>query len=110
MKFSKYIFPFLLPAAVAFSAPDFNGAAIVNGCSGGMFIMDGMRLDQKALLITNGHCVLLRSLVGGPSDYPAPGEVIYDIEGARVSGSTAVSLHSDAGSFPVRASKLFSLP
>ncbi|MBW4720334.1 trypsin-like peptidase domain-containing protein [Saccharothrix obliqua] len=57
------------PAARA-AAIDFAGAVDVNGCSGSLVRMPGSRDDDRALVLTNGHCY------DGP--WPVPDEVLVD--------------------------------
>jgi len=35
----------------------FNGIAALPGCSGALFRFDGQSMDDKALILTNGHCI-----------------------------------------------------
>lgn len=57
---------------------DFNGGVIVNGCSGALMMMEGMRPEQPALVMTNGHCVDIGRLSGGKSELLGPGEYLFD--------------------------------
>lgn len=98
------VFISLLIAPVARGA-DFSGSAIVNGCSGALFTLRGISATHPALVLTNGHCVRLKSLRGGGSDYPAPGETIIDLTGEAVSKNAYVILNSPSTSHqsPARA-------
>lgn len=105
MKTLVFLLILALPIC-AQSRGDFNGSASINGCSGALFILNGMELSQKALLITNGHCIRLKDLNGAPSHYPAPGEFIYSLEGERVRENTYIMLSSDRGTWSILAEKL----
>lgn len=54
------------------------------GCSGALFKMEGMTLDQKALILTAGHCSDLGSFKGpegsshADQTFPGAGEVLID--------------------------------
>lgn len=90
----------LAPAAQAF------GFGTVNGCSGALFALEGMPHSERALVITNGHCVGLRGLTGADLDYPAPGEVVTNIDGPAVAAETNITLHSSPGPARVQATRL----
>lgn len=83
-----------------------NAGVSVNGCSGALFKMDGRKDSQKALVITNGHCVRLKALRQDATDYPGACETIFDIRGEAVTNSTTVLLHGAKGSFEGRAERL----
>ncbi|WP_326567414.1 serine protease [Amycolatopsis rhabdoformis] len=63
------------PAASA-AAVDFAGALNVGGCSGSVVRMPASVEDDKAFVLTNGHCY------EGPG--PVPGEVLVDEPSQRV--------------------------
>ena len=54
---------------------DFNGIAKLSNCSGSLFHFEGYNLDDKALILTNGHCV------GFP--LIPPGEIRHDESSSR---------------------------
>ncbi|WP_243274237.1 serine protease [Streptomyces albus subsp. chlorinus] len=85
------------PAAPANAAqrrdgPDFTGTVEVNGCSGAVVRTPASRDDDRALVMTNGHCY--------EGARPLPGEVLVDQPSHRLfnvldaSGDTAVQLHA----------------
>lgn len=100
------LLPFLLWSMFRDTSFDFNGSASINGCSGALFIMKGMVPTQKALLITNGHCIRLKDLRGSGTLYPAPGERIHDLEVPEVREKTHLTLHSGRGSWNLAPEKL----
>ncbi|HRI71806.1 MAG TPA: hypothetical protein PK156_46555, partial [Polyangium sp.] len=56
--------------------PEGGVAVLAGDCSGTLFKMDGMTVDQKALVLTDGHCVGVGSFMG---QFPADGEVLQDL-------------------------------
>jgi len=59
----------------------FGNARLPVGCSGALFKMEGMTLDQKALILTAGHCSDLGSFSDPRMDglvFPGPGQVLLD--------------------------------
>ncbi|MGW6448012.1 trypsin-like serine peptidase [Lentzea sp. NPDC055074] len=58
--------------APAQASPDFTGAVKLSGCSGSLVRLPGSRVADKALVLTNGHCVELikagQVYVDRPSD------------------------------------------
>ena len=95
----------MLPLLAAAAEP-YNGTATVNNCSGGLFKMDGMGDDQPGLVITNGHCVVLKGLRAGSANYPAAGERIYDQDNIFVRAATTIILYTGKSSAEVKATKL----
>lgn len=53
----------------AVSAPLFEGIVKLSNCSGSLIMLEGQSADQKALVMTNGHCIQK------PGGYLNPGEV-----------------------------------
>lgn len=96
---------FFLPL-LSFANFEFNGGAIVNGCSGALFIMNGMQDSQRALVITNGHCIRLKDLLGRSSNYPLPNERIYDLGNGNDPLPVAIILHSEQQSISVKTHRL----
>lgn len=71
---------------------DFNGTVEVNGCSGSVVRMPNSRDEDRALILTNGHCY--------ERAWPVPGEVLVNRPSHRLfnlldsSGDIAVQLHA----------------
>lgn len=83
-----------------------NGTAIINGCSGALFIMNGMKLTQPALVITNGHCIRYGDLVSGNDSYLPPKTSLYNFESWQLAQKTTIILHSPKGSFSASPTQL----
>jgi hypothetical protein len=72
--------------------PDFTGTVNVDGCSGSLVRMPNSREDDRALILTNGHCY--------EGAWPVSGEVLVNQPSHRLfnlldrSGDTAVQLHA----------------
>ncbi|MFE9610296.1 serine protease [Streptomyces sp. NPDC006012] len=72
--------------------PGFTGTAEVNGCSGAVVRMPASQPDDRAMVMTNGHCY--------EGAWPVPGEVLVDQPSHRLfnvlgrTGDTAVQLHA----------------
>jgi len=52
------------------------GTVRINDCSGSIVTLEGRLSSQKALVLTNGHCVKMGSLMG---QYPAAGEAFFRV-------------------------------
>ena len=79
---------------------DFNGIVALDNCSGSIIKLEGMSDNQKAFVLTNGHCIKMGSASfnftastsqvqtwGGSANrgkYPAPGEVLKNISVKRL--------------------------
>lgn len=50
-------------------APLFEGIVKLSNCSGSLIMLEGQKADQKAIIMTNGHCIQK------PGGYLNPGEV-----------------------------------
>ncbi len=66
---------FVAISSVDLVAKDFRGIVGLSNCSGSIISLEGRSLDSKALLLTNGHCI-----VGGFLD---PGEVLINKASVR---------------------------
>ncbi len=60
------------PQFTAEEAPLFEGIVKLSNCSGSLIIFEGQPTDQKALVMTNGHCL------GLPGGFLKPGQVIVN--------------------------------
>ncbi|CAM5286945.1 trypsin-like serine peptidase [Streptomyces canarius] len=86
----------LTPSASAAPTPpataDFTGTADVAGCSGSLIRMPSSADDDRALVLTNGHCY--------EGARPVPGEVLVDQPSHRLfnlldrAGNTAAQVHA----------------
>lgn len=90
----------LTPPALAL-----NGAAIVNGCSGALFTLDGRGEDLPALVITNGHCLRWKD-VGGSTTFLPAGETLLDFEDRRLADNTFLLLQSETTAIKATVKRL----
>jgi hypothetical protein len=78
---------------------DFTGTVEVNGCSGSLVRMPNSQDDDRAMVLTNGHCY--------EGAWPVPGEVLVNQPSHRLfnlldrSGDTAVQLHASKALYQV---------
>ena len=77
---SLYKCQFAMMSLVLWLSPMLSNANVsvtVSDCSGVVFIMPGMSADQKAMVLTNGHCI---GIGGYMNRYPDDGEVFVNRE------------------------------
>lgn len=100
--------PIVLGLLVALLTPPvfaLNGAAIVNGCSGALFTLDGRGEDLPALVITNGHCLRWKDIGGATAFLPA-GKTLLDFADPRLAENTFLLLQSETTAIKVTARRL----
>ncbi|NOT78638.1 MAG: trypsin-like peptidase domain-containing protein [Bacteriovoracaceae bacterium] len=82
------------------------GLAIVNGCSAGLIIFEGIKKHDRALVATNGHCLLLNLNLKREFPYPMPGENLANITDTEFREKTNITLHGPNESIKVKMARL----
>lgn len=80
--------------------------ATVNGCSGGLFAAPGQTEDAPALVMTNGHCVRYREILGRGQSFPEAGEVFTNLNSSEVRANTVITLQVEGRNEPVQVRQL----
>lgn len=82
------------------------GSAVVNNCSAGFIKLMSMPDTQKAIVITNGHCLLLNLNYGRELAYPYPGEYLQNMRDVNFLDKTIVRIHSDNATIELKPHQL----
>lgn len=83
-----------------------NGLAIVASCSGAVVKkMNSLPKDQ-VLVVTNGHCLDMKSLLSRESYYLKPGEIISNIKANQIKEAPVISIFSATKTHLVELSEI----
>ena len=82
------------------------GLAIVNSCSAGVVRYKESKADDRALVVTNGHCLLLNMTFGRPLPYPLAGEILRNVTEPRFLNATSIHLHAKTRTIQAKALRL----
>ena len=85
----------LWSASVAFASP--YPYVSVNGCSGVLAAPPGRASTAPALVLTNGHCLDFRYLLGGDQPLPPAGAIYHDVTAPFFLNSILISVQASSG-------------
>ena len=85
-----FLFGIISPVwAVGSSLP--SGAGTVNSCSAALIKIANMNESHKAIIATNGHCLLLNLYFGKQMAYPLPEEILSNVTDQDFLNKTSIA-------------------
>ncbi|MFO1183350.1 MAG: trypsin-like peptidase domain-containing protein [Bauldia sp.] len=94
MRLALALLALCLPTLVSAPPAAANAKLEVRSCSAALFRMEGMTLDQKALVLTAGHCINAGRFKNDLGTFPADGERFIDRP-----EDAFIQVKSEAGAF-----------